>query len=122
MLKRERRQSFRVPVQAPISLRTDDAEHIEGILLDVSSGGIDVLAAKPLPSAALAHFSFELPDVNVQVGRRRGSSLEQRQWPDRHCASWTWTCRMREQLERMARLSLAGSTCPKSPKRSRIAN
>ncbi len=67
MLKRERRQSFRVPVQAPISLRTGDAENIEGILLDVSSGGIDVLAAKPLPSASLAHFSFELPDVNIQL-------------------------------------------------------
>src|SRR5262249_16890916 len=37
MLKRERRQSFRVPVQAPISLRTEDTQHIEGILLDVSS-------------------------------------------------------------------------------------
>jgi CheY-like chemotaxis protein len=67
MLKRERRQSFRVPVQAPISLRTEEAQHIEGILLDVSSGGIDVLAAKPLPSAVLAHFSFELPDVNIQL-------------------------------------------------------
>lgn len=67
MLKRERRQAFRVPVQAPISLRTGDAQHIEGILLDVSSGGIDVLAAKPLPSAALAHFSFDLPDGNVQL-------------------------------------------------------
>ena len=67
MLKRERRQSFRVPVQAPISLRTGEAQHIEGILLDVSSGGIDVLAAKPLPSAVLAHFSFDLPDGNVQL-------------------------------------------------------
>lgn len=67
MLKRERRQSFRVPVQAPISLRTEEAQHIEGILLDVSSGGIDVLAAKPLSSSTLAHFSFVLPDDNVQV-------------------------------------------------------
>src|SRR5438552_10201749 len=67
MLKRERRQSFRVPVQAPISLRTDETPHLEGILLDVSSGGIDVLAAKPLPRATLAHFSFDLPDANVQV-------------------------------------------------------
>jgi DNA-binding response OmpR family regulator len=67
MLKRERRQAFRVPVQAAISLRLTEGEHIEGILLDVSSGGIDVLAAKPLPSASLAHFSFDLPDGNVQV-------------------------------------------------------
>src|ERR1700704_4035929 len=67
MLKRERRQSFRVPVQAPIFLRTEEAQHIEGILLDVSSGGLDVLAAKPLPKAAKAHFSFDLPDGSVQV-------------------------------------------------------
>ncbi len=67
LLKRERRQSFRVPVQAPVSLRTQEAQHLEGILLDVSSGGMDVLAANPLPSSALAHFSFELPDSNVQV-------------------------------------------------------
>jgi len=67
MLKRERRQSFRVPVQAPIFLRTEDAQHVEGILLDVSSGGLDVLAAKPLPKAAKAHFSFELPDGSVQA-------------------------------------------------------
>ncbi len=67
MLKRERRQSFRVPVQAPIFLRTEDAQHVEGILLDVSSGGLDVLAAKPFPKAAKAHFSFELPDGSVQA-------------------------------------------------------
>jgi CheY-like chemotaxis protein len=66
LLKRERRQAFRVAVQAPISLRMAEAQNIEGILLDVSSGGIDVLAAKPLPSGSLAHFSFELPG-NVQV-------------------------------------------------------
>ncbi len=67
LLKRERRRSFRVPVQAPVSLRTEETQHLEGILLDVSSGGIDVLSAKPLSSAALAHFSFELPDGKVQV-------------------------------------------------------
>ncbi len=67
LLKRERRQSFRVPVQAPVSIRTEETPHLEGILLDLSSGGMDVLAAKPLPSAALAHFSFDLPDGNVQV-------------------------------------------------------
>jgi CheY-like chemotaxis protein len=67
MLKRERRQAFRVPVQAPISLRLEEGEHTEGILLDISSGGIDVLAAKPMQSAGLAHFSFELPDGNLQI-------------------------------------------------------
>jgi len=67
MLKRERRQAFRVPVQAPISLRLAAGENFEGILLDVSSGGIDVLAAKPIPRGSMAHFSFELTDGNVQL-------------------------------------------------------
>ncbi|MFY9559263.1 MAG: PilZ domain-containing protein [Terriglobales bacterium] len=67
LLKRERRQSFRIPVQAAVSIRTEETPHLEGILLDLSSGGMDVLSAKPLPSSALAHFSFELPDCNVQV-------------------------------------------------------
>jgi len=62
LLKRERRQSFRVAVQVAISIRTDDSTTLEGILLDLSNGGMDVLAAKPLPPAALIRFSFELPD------------------------------------------------------------
>jgi DNA-binding response OmpR family regulator len=61
MLKRERRQSFRVAVQAAVSIRIDDSNIVEGILLDLSAGGMDVLAAKPLPSAALLRVSFELP-------------------------------------------------------------
>ncbi len=67
LLKRERRQSFRVPVQAPVSIRTDEVPNLEGILLDLSNGGMDVLSAKPLPSSALAHFSFELAESSLQI-------------------------------------------------------
>jgi CheY-like chemotaxis protein len=63
--KRERRQSFRVAIQAAISIRTDDNNTLEGIVLDLSNGGMDVLAAKPLPSAALVRFTFELPDTST---------------------------------------------------------
>jgi len=62
LLKRERRQAFRVPVQAAVALHTGEYPNLEGILFDVSTGGMDVLAAKPLPTATLVHFSFELPD------------------------------------------------------------
>jgi hypothetical protein len=62
LLKRERRQSMRVAVQAAVSIRVDESNTIEGILLDLSTGGMDVLAAKPLPAAALVRVSFELPD------------------------------------------------------------
>ncbi len=62
LLKRERRQAFRVAVQAPVSIHTEDAPNLEGILLDLSAGGMDVLAAKPLTPNTLVHASFELPD------------------------------------------------------------
>jgi CheY-like chemotaxis protein len=62
LLKRERRQSFRIAVQAAVSIHVDDSNTVEGILLDLSTGGMDVLAAKPLPSSAMVRFSFELPD------------------------------------------------------------
>jgi DNA-binding response OmpR family regulator len=67
LLKRERRQSFRVAVQAAVSIRIDESNTVEGIMLDLSAGGMDVLAAKPLPSAAMVRVSFELPDGGAGV-------------------------------------------------------
>jgi CheY-like chemotaxis protein len=67
LLKRERRQSLRVAVQAAVSIRLDESNPVEGILLDLSTGGMDVLAAKPLASAALVHVSFELPDGGAGI-------------------------------------------------------
>ncbi|HSZ60554.1 MAG TPA: PilZ domain-containing protein [Terriglobales bacterium] len=62
LLRRERRQSARIPVQAAISLSIESGSPVEGILLDLSMGGMDVLAAKPLPMNTVVHASFELPD------------------------------------------------------------
>ena len=62
LLKRERRQSLRVAVQAAASIHMDDHSTLEGILLDLSTGGVDVLAAKPLPSGTTVRISFQLPD------------------------------------------------------------
>ncbi len=67
LLKRERRQSLRVAIQAAISIRVDESTTMEGILLDLSTGGMDVLAAKPLPSATMVRVSFELPDGGVGI-------------------------------------------------------
>jgi DNA-binding response OmpR family regulator len=66
LLKRERRKSARVALQAEITLRigesdAPDSAVVEGILLDLSTGGMDVLAAQPLPSASMVHVSFTLP-------------------------------------------------------------
>ncbi len=62
LLKRERRQSARIAVQVPVSICVDDSNSMEGILLDLSTGGMDVLAAKALPVATMLRVSFELPD------------------------------------------------------------
>ncbi len=67
LLKRERRQSFRVAIQAPVSIRIDDSNTVEGILLDLSAGGMDILAAKPLPSGGLFRVSFELPEGGAGI-------------------------------------------------------
>ena len=67
LLKRERRQSARVAVQAPVSMQSDGSNAVEAILLDLSIGGMDVLAAKPLSVASLVHISFELPDNKSTV-------------------------------------------------------
>ena len=67
LLKRERRQSFRVPVQAPVTIRSENIPDIEGILLDLSTGGADVLSAKPLPPGTLIRFTFELPETGFKV-------------------------------------------------------
>ena len=69
ILNQERRQSPRVAVQAPVSLRLDSESVIEGILLDLSLGGLDVLvlAAKPVSSSLLVHVIFRLPDTDITI-------------------------------------------------------
>lgn len=67
LLRRERRRSFRVPVQAPVQLSVPGGDQIEGILLDLSQTGMDVLAAQPLLPAALIGLRFTLPDGSIEI-------------------------------------------------------
>jgi CheY-like chemotaxis protein len=67
LLRRERRRSYRVPVQAPVQLSVPGGEQVEGILLDLSQTGMDVLAAQPLSPTALIGFRFTLPDGSVEI-------------------------------------------------------
>jgi CheY-like chemotaxis protein len=67
LIKRERRRSFRVPVQVPIQLRLQDGPPLEGILLDLSEDGMDLLAAQPLYSGASISAEFSLPDGNTEI-------------------------------------------------------
>jgi DNA-binding response OmpR family regulator len=67
LLKRERRRSARVPVQAAASLTLADGTTVEGILLDLSDNGMDVLAAQPLTPSTLLNCRFILPDGSFEV-------------------------------------------------------
>ncbi len=72
LLRRERQQSTRVPIQAPVSIHVNgggknDGTTVEGIVLDLGNDGMDVLAARPLPSPARVDFSFELPNSGAGI-------------------------------------------------------
>ena len=65
LVKRERRNAFRVPIQVAVRLRIESAGNpaeMEGILLDLSESGMDVLAPQPLYPSARLHAQFTLPD------------------------------------------------------------
>lgn len=64
VMKRERRNSYRVPIQVPVKLALQSAEgssEMEGILLDLSETGMDVLASQPMHPAAQLRARFTLP-------------------------------------------------------------
>ena len=67
LLNRERRRAYRVPVQAPVELTLPDTRKLEGILLDLSETGMDVLTAEPQASGSLLNFRFELPDASLEI-------------------------------------------------------
>jgi CheY-like chemotaxis protein len=67
LLNRERRRAFRVPVQAPVEITLPDARRLDGILLDLSETGMDVLTAEQQIAGALISFQFQLPDGTVKV-------------------------------------------------------
>ena len=70
LIKRERRTSFRVPVQLPVKLRVENGTEMEGILLDLSEDGLDVLASQPLCPAAKVNARFTLPDQEAEIDVR----------------------------------------------------
>jgi len=67
LLSRERRRAFRVPVQAPVEITLPDTRKLDGILLDLSETGMDVLTAEPQVPGSLLAFHFQLPDGDLEV-------------------------------------------------------
>jgi CheY-like chemotaxis protein len=62
LLNRERRRAFRVPVQAAVAITLPDTRKVDGILLDLSETGMDVLTAEAQVAGSLLAFQFQLPD------------------------------------------------------------
>jgi CheY-like chemotaxis protein len=67
LLNRERRRAYRVPVQAAVDITLADSSKAEGILLDLSETGMDVLTAEPQALDAQLTFRFQLPDASLEV-------------------------------------------------------
>jgi CheY-like chemotaxis protein len=61
LMQRERRRSFRVPIQLPVQLRLPGNTLVEGILLDVSETGMDVLGAQALYPSTTVMVHLTLP-------------------------------------------------------------
>ena len=65
LIKNERRNSYRVPIQVGVRLKVATADRpieIEGILLDLSDTGMDVLASQSLYPGASVYARFTLPN------------------------------------------------------------
>jgi CheY-like chemotaxis protein len=67
LMNRERRRAVRVPVQGPVEIWQPDQRKVDGILLDLSESGMDVLTSEPQVPGALLRFQFTLPDGSLQV-------------------------------------------------------
>lgn len=67
LLNRERRRAFRVSVQAPVEITLPDQRKVDGILLDLSETGMDVLTSEAQTAGSLLGFQFQLPDGALKV-------------------------------------------------------
>lgn len=70
LLSRERRRAFRVPVQAPVEITLSGNRKADGILLDLSETGMEVLTAEPLERGGQLAFHFQLSDRTLEVEAR----------------------------------------------------
>jgi len=67
LIMHDRRRTHRVPVQVPVHLKAGGDKAMEGILLDLSCEGLDVLVPQPMAPATAIHMSFTLPAVGTVI-------------------------------------------------------
>jgi len=70
LMQRERRRSFRVPIQSQLQLQLENGTAIEGILLDLSEDGLDVLAAQPSTAGSYVEVLLTLPETDFLLRAR----------------------------------------------------
>ncbi len=67
LLNRERRRAHRVPVQAAVDVTLPDSRKVEGILIDLSETGMELLTAEPQAKGGQLNVRFQLADANFEV-------------------------------------------------------
>ncbi len=87
LLGRERRRAVRIPVQAPVEITLPDTRKMDGILLDLSETGMEVLTAEAQVPGALLAFHFQLPDGDAGNRGPRAGGVGESQWADRRSLS-----------------------------------
>ena len=82
LLSRERRRAFRVPVQAPVEITLPDHRKVDGILLDISETGMDVLTAEPQMAGLVA--GLPLSAAGWRSGNQGSwtGGMGQSEWPN----------------------------------------
>lgn len=66
LMKRERRRSFRVAAQVPVQLHVHEGADLEGIILDISEDGMELLTSQSLATDANVNVKFSLPGVDSE--------------------------------------------------------
>jgi CheY-like chemotaxis protein len=114
LIKRERRTAFRVPIQVAVKLQLARGEggttEIEGILLDLSETGMDVLAAQPLYPSARLKMNFLLPNAPAEF-----ELLGEVAWANPNGESGVRFCEMPESVHGALQWWLAQNSKPAIP-------
>lgn len=67
LLNRERRRATRVPVQAAVEVTLPDSRKVEGILIDLSETGMELLTAEAQAKGGQVNVRFQLADATFEI-------------------------------------------------------
>ncbi|MGH9512824.1 MAG: PilZ domain-containing protein [Terriglobales bacterium] len=93
LIKRERRRCLRIPLQAPVLLEGEDGSEKEGVILDLSEDGLDLLTPAPIRPFSKPVVRFTLP-----LNRRRVEVRGEIRWANQSGQSGMRFVDMSEEL------------------------